>query len=181
MRPVLLPSLLLAMAVLCAPAAARADDPFDVAKKLGTAVAKEAGNGLKGEVEKRVNDKLLSEARKNQCSFKSDTDVLQPGCDRKLRNLADALITAKRDLAQAGIGGYKFEVSGHTDSTGTAEHNKELSLKRATVIARQLTTRGIPESEIISVGLGADRPLVTPDNTPAKKARNRRYELRVRL
>jgi outer membrane protein OmpA-like peptidoglycan-associated protein len=29
--------------------------------------------------------------------------------------------------------------------------------------------------------MGSDRPLVTPDNTPAKKAKNRRYEIQVRL
>jgi outer membrane protein OmpA-like peptidoglycan-associated protein len=29
--------------------------------------------------------------------------------------------------------------------------------------------------------MGSDKPLVTPDNTPAKKAKNRRYEIQVRL
>jgi outer membrane protein OmpA-like peptidoglycan-associated protein len=31
------------------------------------------------------------------------------------------------------------------------------------------------------MGLGSDRPLVTPDDTAAKKAKNRRYEIQVRL
>jgi OOP family OmpA-OmpF porin len=79
------------------------------------------------------------------------------------------------------VSSYKFEVSGHTDSSGTAEHNKELSAKRAATIARELSKRGVPESDIVSLGLGSERPLVTPDNTPAKKAKNRRYEIQVRL
>jgi OOP family OmpA-OmpF porin len=29
--------------------------------------------------------------------------------------------------------------------------------------------------------MGSERPLVTPDNTPAKKAKNQRYEIQVKL
>ena len=29
--------------------------------------------------------------------------------------------------------------------------------------------------------MGSERPVVTPDDTPAKKAKNRRYEIQVRL
>ncbi len=104
-----------------------------------------------------------------------------PGCDAKLKKLADALVDAKKRLDAGGIKNYKFEVSGHTDSSGKADHNKELSGKRAAVIVKELVSRGISPSEIISVGMGSDRPLVTPDDTAAKKAKNRRYEIQVRL
>ena len=76
---------------------------------------------------------------------------------------------------------FKFEVSGHTDTSGNASHNKELSEKRASVIAKEEQARGVPKNEIVSVGKGSKAPLVKPDNTPAKKAKNRRYEVRVRL
>ncbi|HEY2728835.1 MAG TPA: OmpA family protein, partial [Polyangia bacterium] len=68
----------------------------------------------------------------------------------------------------------------HTDSSGKAEHNKELSGKRAAVIVKELVARGIPQGEIIAVGMGSEHPLVTPDNTEAKKKKNRRYEIQVR-
>lgn len=42
-------------------------------------------------------------------------------------------------------------------------------------------TLSMPPSESTPVGLGSEQPLVKPDNSPAKRARNRRYELRVRL
>jgi OOP family OmpA-OmpF porin len=156
---------------------ARAIDVGGLAKKaMGS-----AQDTVKGNVEKEVNTRLLAEGRKNQCSFKTDTDQLTPGCDAKLKNLANALILAKKQLAAGNVQSYKFEVSGHTDSTGKAEHNKELSQKRAQVIVKELVARGIPASEIIAVGMGSERPLVKPDDTPAKKAKNRRYELRVRL
>ena len=140
-----------------------------------------AGPTVGKEVERQVNAKLDREARKNQCSFTSDTDQLAKGCDAKVKRLASALVDAKRTLTTAGLSGFKFEVSGHTDSSGSAEHNKELSAKRAAVMVRELVTRGVPESDITAVGMGSERPRVTPDDTPAKKAKNRRYEIQVRL
>ena len=140
-----------------------------------------AGDAAKGKVEKDVNAKLLAEGRKNQCSFKTDSDQLMPGCDAKLKKLADALVDVKKHLDRAGVKAYTFEVSGHTDSSGKAEHNKELSGKRAQVIVKELVARGIDAKEIKAVGMGSDKPVVTPDDTPAKKAKNRRYEIQVRI
>src|SRR6516162_2448968 len=87
-----------------------AQNPFDT-------ISKAASDAGKGEVEKRVNDKLIQEARKNQCSFKSGTAELAPGCDAKLKKLTSALVDAKHQLDTAGVHAYKFEVSGHTDSS----------------------------------------------------------------
>ena len=156
------------------PATAYAQNPFgDLAKK--------AGQAGKGEMEKRINAKLLSEGKKNQCSFKSGTDVLAPGCDQKLRNLAGQLIEAKKQLDSSGARAYKFVVSGHTDSVGNAAKNKALSEKRAAVIVKEMVARGVPRGEIIAVGRGSEQMLEKPDNTEAKRAKNRRYEIQVRL
>ena len=144
-------------------------------------LAGKAGGAARDKAVKEVNAKLLAEGRKNQCSFKSDSDQLAPGCDKKVQKLADTLIDAKKKLQAAGVSGFKFEVSGYTDSAGKPEHNKELSAKRAAVIERELVARGVSPKEIISVGMGSEHPVVTPDDTPAKKAKNRRYEIQVRL
>jgi OmpA-OmpF porin, OOP family len=167
-------ALCIALSLLAIPAASLAQSPFDQLKKT----ASDAG---KGAIEKRVNAKLMEEARKNQCSFKSGTDALEPGCDKKLKNLTHALVEAKKQLDAGGVKNYKFEVSGHTDSSGDAAKNKELSEKRAAVIVKELVSRGVPPGEIIAVGRGSEQPLVKPDNTAAKKAKNRRYEIQVRL
>ncbi|HVV50874.1 MAG TPA: OmpA family protein [Polyangia bacterium] len=144
-------------------------------------LAGKAGGAARDKVVKDVNAKLLAEGRKDQCSFKSDSDQLAPGCDKKIKKLANTLIDAKKKLQAGGVSGFKFEVSGHTDSAGKPEHNKELSAKRAAVIVRELVARGVQPSEIISIVMGSERPLVTPDDTPAKKAKNRRYEIQVRI
>lgn len=160
---------------------ARALDLGELAGKAATKAAGAAEDKARDKAIKDVNKKLLAEGRKNQCSFKTDTDELAPGCDAKLKRLTDALVKVKKNLKVSGVTSYKFEVSGHTDSSGSAEHNKELSAKRAAVIERELIARGVPKSEIISVGMGSERPLVKPDNTPAKKAKNRRYEIQLRF
>jgi len=148
---------------------------------LAGKAANAAGSSARDKAVKDVNAKLLAEGRKNQCSFKTDSDELAPGCDAKLKKLVDALVKVKQNLKVSGITNYKFEVSGHTDTSGAADHNKELSGKRAAVIVRELVARGISKGEIISIGMGSDRPLVKPDNTPAKKAKNRRYEIQLRF
>lgn len=167
-------SLVLAVLLAVAPLAAQGQAAWDIAKKA-------AGKAGTSKLEKEVNKRLLEEARKNQCSFKSGTDELEKGCDSKAQRLAKALIDAKKKLNSSGIQNFKFVVSGHTDTTGSAATNKELSAKRAAVMVRQLVAKGVPESDIESVGMGSEQPLVKPDDTPAKKAKNRRYEVRVKL
>ncbi len=161
-------------ALLALAPAAFPQAPWDIAKKA-------AGSATTGKLEKEVNKRLLDEGRKNQCSFKSGTDTLEPGCDAKMKRLSNALVDAKKRLNGAGVTNFKFVVSGHTDSSGNATANKELSAKRAAVIVKELLAKGIPEGDIQSVGMGSEKPLVSPDDTPAKKAKNRRYEIQVKL
>ena len=148
------------------------------AEEKGRGAAKKAGSA---QLEKQINEKLLEDSRKNQCSFKSGTDQFDGNCDDKVQNLFNSLVEAKKRLNDAGVSGFKFEVSGHTDTTGKAAANKELSRKRAAKIVSELVKKGIPKKEIIAVGKGSSQPLVKPDDTPEKKAKNRRYEIRVRL
>jgi OOP family OmpA-OmpF porin len=172
-RPLLVAALAASSLTLAFAGPARAIDFGSLAGK--------AGGAARDKALKDVNARLLAEGRKDQCSFKTDSDELEPGCDKKVKKLAATLVDVKKRLKVAGVSSYKFEVSGHTDSSGKAAHNKELSGKRAAVMVRELVARGISPSEITSIGMGADRPLVTPDDTPAKKAKNRRYEIQVRF
>ena len=63
----------------------------------------------------------------------------------------------------------------------TSDHNVELSKKRAAVMVKELIARGVPADDIVSVGMGSQKMLGKPDDTPAKKAKNRRYEIQVQL
>jgi OmpA-OmpF porin, OOP family len=164
----------LTILVALPPALTMAQTPWDLGKKA-------VGNAATGKLENEVNKRLLDESRKNQCSFKSDSDELAKGCDPKAKRLATAIVDAKKRLEKAGVRSFKFEVSGHTDSSGKADHNKELSKRRAERMKKELVAKGIPDGDVVAVGLGSERLLVKPDDTPAKKAKNRRYEVQLKL
>ena len=141
-------------------------------------VAKAEGNK---KIAVQVNKKLLAEGRKNQCSFKSGSDELEQGCGGKSKKLAQAIIGVKKTLQSQGQTGFKFIVSGHTDSTGEAAKNKDLSMQRAQVMVKELVAQGVDAADIQAEGMGSENMLVKPDDTPAKQAKNRRYEVQVRF
>lgn len=57
------------------------------------------------------------------------------------------------------LDGLRFAVQGHTDSSGTAAYNRDLSLRRAESVQRRLMTKSrINGSRLTAVGLGEDQP-----------------------
>ncbi len=153
----------------------------DLGAQLQTKGKEKAAAAGNEKIAAQVNKRLLNEARKNQCSFKSGTDQLEPGCGDKSRKLASVIIDVKKQLQGQGQRGFKFIVSGHTDSSGDAAKNKELSQRRAQVMMQELVSKGVEQGDIEALGMGSEQLLVKPDNTPAKKAKNRRYEVQVRF
>ena len=67
----------------------------------------------------------------------------------------------------------KYEVQGHTDSTGTPESNQKLSEKRAQAIVDKLVELGIDPSRLTAVGKGQYAP-IADNSTEEGKAKNRR-------
>lgn len=185
MKQQMLPVLLLTLIPALASAGLVDDLNKSAGSNLGSKLETQAKDkaAAKGneKIAAQVNKRLLDEARKNQCSFKSGSDQLAPGCDGKAKKLAGVIIDVKNQLQGQGQKGFKFIVSGHTDTTGDAAKNKELSLKRAQVMVKELVSKGVDQADIEAVGMGSEQPLVKPDNTPAKKAKNRRYEVQVRF
>lgn len=70
----------------------------------------------------------------------------------------------------------RFKIEGHTDTTGSVETNRELSLQRAITVRDYLVGQGADASTIEVEGLGPDQPVA--DNATAEgRARNRRVEI----
>ena len=69
----------------------------------------------------------------------------------------------------------KFEVQGHTDSTGNAASNQKLSEERANAIVAKLVELGIAKDRLTAVGKGQTSPIAGND-TDEGRAKNRRVE-----
>ncbi|SNT71825.1 OmpA family protein [Paracoccus seriniphilus] len=73
----------------------------------------------------------------------------------------------------------RVEVVGHTDNTGSASYNMDLSQRRAQSVAGILTAGGVAGSRIVAVGRGEDQP-VASNATEQGRAQNRRVEILIR-
>jgi outer membrane protein OmpA-like peptidoglycan-associated protein len=67
-------------------------------------------------------------------------------------------------------------VNGYTDTSGTADYNQGLSVRRAKAVAVQLVTDGVPESEITAQGFG-DTHLLVATGPGVREPQNRRVEI----
>lgn len=68
-------------------------------------------------------------------------------------------------------------IEGHTDSKGTDEYNRELSIKRAKSVKTWLISQGIASDRLETIGYGETRPVDT-NETSDGRANNRRIEFR---
>jgi OOP family OmpA-OmpF porin len=73
---------------------------------------------------------------------------------------------------------YKVVVEGHTDSSGPASFNQELSEKRANSVMRYLIDKGFAPSRISSKGYGETRPAVSNETADGRRE-NRRVEFEI--
>ncbi|MCA3450892.1 MAG: OmpA family protein [Rhodobacter sp.] len=102
--------------------------------------------------------------------FATNSAALRPDLLRDL----DALATNLLNYPDSTI-----EIVGHTDNTGTAALNQDLSQRRAGAVADKLRTAGVPSRRIVAIGRGEDFP-VASNLTPEGRALNRRVEMVIR-
>lgn len=71
----------------------------------------------------------------------------------------------------------KFSITGHTDTTGKADFNLNLSKERAEAVKSYLVTNGVAKERLTSDGLGDTQP-VESNKTSSGRANNRRVEVK---
>lgn len=99
--------------------------------------------------------------------FEVDRAELRPGARRELDRLV---------LALSNRTGFDLAIEGHTDSTGSAAHNQDLSERRAGSVRHYLTAQGISLDRTTSIGLGQNHP-VASNTTASGRQQNRRVEI----
>jgi OmpA family len=75
-------------------------------------------------------------------------------------------------------GAAEITVTGHTDTVGSAAYNLTLSQHRAEAVADELIRRGVPATDIVTVGRG-EEDLLVPTADGVNEPRNRRVEIVV--
>ena len=82
-----------------------------------------------------------------------------------------------REEAQAEMSrAIKVKITGYTDNTGDADHNKKLSLQRAEAVRDYLVSLGGDASKMEVSGAGDANP-VADNSTKEGRAKNRRVEV----
>lgn len=101
--------------------------------------------------------------------FDVNKATLKPAAQANLQNLAQIL--------------NKYEdtdilIEGHTDSTGPAEYNLELSMKRAQSVSNFLAGLQVAPNRFRIMGYGEDQPIASND-TSAGRQQNRRVDIAI--
>jgi outer membrane protein OmpA-like peptidoglycan-associated protein len=104
---------------------------------------------------------------KEQIQFALDSAVILPESFGILTEIADTVIRHPEIK--------RLEVQGHTDNSGTAEHNQLLSEQRAEAVRAWLVQHGVDSDRLVARGYGQEKPLV-PNVTVANRAQNRRVQ-----
>ncbi|MGI3170135.1 OmpA family protein [Pseudooceanicola sp. C21-150M6] len=99
--------------------------------------------------------------------FATDSATLRP-------DLTSDLVTVARSLNEYPE--TTVQVVGHTDNTGDAAYNQQLSARRAQSVASVLINNGVSAGRVQSFGRGEDQPKVT-NLTPEGRQQNRRVEI----
>jgi outer membrane protein OmpA-like peptidoglycan-associated protein len=102
--------------------------------------------------------------------FDSGSATLQPGARDKLAEVAGILRRYPRTVIQ---------ITGHTDSRGAEEMNRDLSLRRAGAVADQLIADGVSSARIATRGEGEARPVANNETLEGRQL-NRRVDLVIR-
>ncbi len=102
--------------------------------------------------------------------FASDSATLGPALENDLRALASNLNSYPNSVVR---------IVGHTDDTGSDDHNFDLSERRAQSVAWVLEGSGVAPARLIPIGMGETQPIAA-NFTEEGKAQNRRVEIVIR-
>jgi len=116
---------------------------------------------------KRVEVLQQQIAIHEQIQFETNQAAIKP----ESHSLLDEIVKVVRETPQIK----SLSIEGHTDSTGNAAHNQQLSEQRAAAVHDYLLQHGISTERLSSKGWGQTRPIA--DNaSPAGREQNRRVE-----
>ncbi|TAJ32819.1 MAG: OmpA family protein [Reyranella sp.] len=85
------------------------------------------------------------------------------------------IVKEAANTAKAG-GNARLTCTGHTDTSGPANYNMALSLRRAASVKTALVRQGVPADQITVIGRG-ETALLVPTKDGVREPQNRRVEI----
>jgi OOP family OmpA-OmpF porin len=104
-------------------------------------------------------------------NFKKNSAEIKGFTSFKILDVVASILKMNPDI--------KIEIQGHTDNTGTREHNLELSQKRAESVMAYLVEKGVAADRLEAKGYGPDVPIADNATKEGKDA-NRRVEFKIK-
>ncbi len=125
---------------------------------------------IPGTTVERVGPDTLLVHFESDVLFNVDSAIVSPSARGTLSQVAQVLIEHPKTA---------LVVQGHTDSTGSEEHNQQLSDRRAEAVKNFLIGRGVDAGRMTAVGYGEGYPVASND-TESGRQLNRRVDLLIK-
>lgn len=116
----------------------------------------------------RAGDQIILNMPSN-ITFATDQDEVKSAFYPTLNSVALVLQKFNQTIV---------DVYGHTDSTGSDQHNFDLSQRRALSVATYLGAQGVDRRRFAITGFGSTRPIAS-NATAEGRAQNRRVEIQL--
>jgi outer membrane protein OmpA-like peptidoglycan-associated protein len=130
--------------------------------------AEELKKDLEGAEIERVGEGIKITFREG-IQFPTDSYTVSEASKTNLQDLAKTLQKYKDT---------NILIEGHTDITGSREHNMKLSDERAEAVSQYLESLGVDSKRVTNKGYGPDQP-VGDNNTDYGRQQNRRVEVAI--
>jgi outer membrane protein OmpA-like peptidoglycan-associated protein len=147
---------------------------------IGGAVGAGVGAYMDAQQEKlaRIPGTSVERVDDNTLMVHFDSDVLfnvdSSTVDASGRDTLDGVAEVLNQYAKTAV-----VVEGHTDSTGSEEHNQALSERRASSVRAYLAARGVDANRIAALGFGESAPVASNDSESGRQ-QNRRVDILLR-
>jgi outer membrane protein OmpA-like peptidoglycan-associated protein len=136
-------------------------------KDFEKALADEIASGMIS-VQQLPNNELLV-SMTGATTFEVDSDRIQPG----FFSTMDKISAIVRKYGKT-----ELLVAGHTDNTGSAEHNQLLSERRANAVASYMLSDGVLPERISARGYGKNQPIASNESESGRSL-NRRVDITI--
>ena len=120
-------------------------------------------------VEQACQQKLVDQIKEKNIQFRTGSADIEQDSEGLIEDLSKILKSCPE---------VKVEIGGHTDNTGDADGNRQLSKDRAQSVLDALVAAGVRTDRLTAAGYGDGRPVATND-TREGRAQNRRTEFVV--